>query len=384
MALNLDAMRDALSQAASAARDRAGSVEGGSALQQPGGARRVQPEPSRQSATNRTRQSTTNRIAGTPGASSERYRNQQRQRWRQEALERQGEDKRKQADEAADDADDFVAGQSESGQQSADGIATDYDDQFYADFNEYSRENLDGTGLYDFLEVDPYSQADYDAWEALWNDPVMGQYYGDQKKEFGDFDSYWKAMTQNSIDVIAASMDLQRKYFNNAGGDTMLQIYRGMANEGFVPSISGDQWQKDELTNLYASDPELAALTMMYMYGMSGALDEDSGLDLETDPYAVAKLNDYLQLGNMQFGTGEGYSTDVGEVPEYESVEYVDPNMYQRSVEENLAAVPGYGLPDLGIRAAMNDRYDVGYQLRPGVEDAYAQIAGASEEGQQV
>ena len=383
MALNLDAVRDALSQVASAARNQADSVEGGSASRQTGGARRIPSESPRQSTADRTRQSTTNRIAGTPGASSERYRNQQRQRWRQEALERQKEDKRNQADEAADDADDFKAGQSESGQQSADGIATDYDDQFYADFNEYSRANLDGQGLYDFLEVDPYSQEDYEAWEAFWNDPTMGEYYADQKEEYGDFDAYWRAMIANNIDDIMASNDLQRQYFNNAGGDTMLQIYRGVANEGFVPDVSGDQWQQDELTNLYASDPELAALTMMYIYGMNGVLDEDSELDLETDPYAVAKLNDYLQLGNMQFGTGDGYSTEVGDVPEYESVEYVDPNMYQRSVEENLAAVPGYGLPDLGIRAAMNDRYDVGYQLRPGVDDAYAQVFNTGEEGQQ-
>ena len=372
MALNLGAVRDALSKAASTARDAASNIEGRSASQQSGGARRVQPESSKQS--------TTNRIAGTPGASSERYRNQQRQRWRQEALQRQEESKQNQADEAADDIDEFESGQNESGQQSSDGIATDYDDQFYADFNEYSRANLDGTGLYDFLEVDPYSQEDYEAWEALWNDPTMGKYYADQKEKYGDFDAYWQAMIGNSIDDIMASTDLQQQYFNNAGGDTMLQIYRGVANEGFVPDISGDQWQQDELTNLYASDPELAALTMMYMYGMNGVLDEDSGLDLETDPYAVAKLNDYLQLGNMQFGTGDGYSTEVGAVPEYESVEYVDPNMYQRAVEENLAAVPGYGLPDLGIRAAMNDRYNVGYQLRPGVEDAYAQVSGAGEE----
>lgn len=287
------------------------------------------------------------------------------------------------ADKAADDLgafNDEVESEKQKQQEEAENLITDSNDMFLADFNAYSRNNLGGMGLYDFLVVDPNSQDDRDAWEALWNDAVMGRYYGEQKQQYGDFDAYWDAMMANTIDDVMASNDLQRQYFNNTGGDSMLQIFQGAANDGFIPEISGDQWQREDLENTYISDADLAALTMMYQYGMNGALDEDSGLDLETDPLAIAKLNDYLQLGNMQFGMGDGYDTKVGDIPEYESVDYVDPSAYERSVEEGLAAVPGYGLPDIGIRAIMNDRYGVGYQLRPGVEDLYSSYYGDEEQ----
>ena len=294
-----------------------------------------------------------------------------------------GKSKTSQADAAADDLDSFTTDRQEQErqeQEEAENIITDADDMFLADFNAYSRDNLGGMGLYDFLVVDPNSQEDRDMWQAFWDDPTMGRYYGEQKQQYGDFDAYWDAMTANTIDDVMASNELQRQYFNNTGGDSMLQIFQGAANEGFIPEISGDQWRQEDMENMYASDADLAALTMMYQYGMNGALDDESGLDLETDPLAVAKLNDYLQLGNMQFGAGDGYDTKVGDLPEYESVDYVDPAAYDRSVEKGLASVPGYGLPDIGIRAIMNDRYGVGYQLRPGVDDLYSSYYDAYEE----
>lgn len=296
------------------------------------------------------------------------------------------ESKTGQADEAADNLDSFENDKTEEQQKEEEkqnNTITDAEDMFLADFNTYSKNNLGGMGLYDFLEVDPNSQEDYDMWEAFWNDPAMGRYYGEQKQEYGDFDAYWNAMMANTIDDIMADPDLQRQYFNNTGGDSMLQIFQGVANAGFIPEISGDQWQQDELEDLYMNDRDLSALTMMYQYGMNGVLDEDSGLDLETDPLAIAKLNDYLQLGNMQFGYGDGYDTKVGKVPEYTESLYVDPSAYQRSVDEGLSSVPGYGLPDIGIRALMNERYGTGYQLRPGVEDLYSQYSSTGEDEEQ-
>lgn len=293
------------------------------------------------------------------------------------------ESKTGQADEAADNLNDFENNETEEQQQEKEkqnNTITDAEDMFLADFNTYSKNNLGGMGLYDFLEVDPDSQEDYDMWQAFWDDPAMGRYYGEQKQKYGDFDTYWNAMTGNTIDDIMASKDLQRQYFNNTGGDSMLQIMQGVANEGFIPEIMGDEWQQQDLENLYSSDRDLAALTMMYQYGMNGVLDDDSGLDLETDPLAIAKLNDYLQLGNMQFGYGDGYETKVGDIPEYTESIYVDPSAYQRSVDEGLSSVPGYGLPDLGIRALMNKRYGTGYQLRPGVEDLYSQYSSTDED----
>lgn len=297
--------------------------------------------------------------------------------------QQQEESKTGQADEAADNLSSFENEETEEQQKEEEkqnNTITDAEDMFLADFNTYSKNNLGGMGLYDFLEVDPNSQEDYDMWQAFWDDPAMGRYYGEEKQQYGDFDAYWNAMTGNTIDDIMASKDLQRQYFNNTGGDSMLQIMQGVANAGFIPEIMGDEWQQEDLQNLYANDRDLSALTMMYQYGMNGVLDDDSGLDLETDPLAIAKLNDYLQLGNMQFGYGDGYETKVGDVPEYTESIYVDPSAYQRSVDEGLASVPGYGLPDLGIRALMNERYGTGYQLRPGVEDLYSQYSSTDED----
>lgn len=287
------------------------------------------------------------------------------------------------ADEAADDLTEFNDGQNE-GEGDGDGsgnLITDSEDQFLADFNAYSRDNLNGIGLYDFLSVDPNSQSDREMWEAFWNDPVMGRYYGEQKQEYGDFDAYWNAMMSNTIDEIMGDMDLERQYFNNTGGDSMYQIMMGLAHDGFIPTSSGDQWQQDEMDSMYAGNPDLAALTMMYQYGYAAAQDEDSGLDLETDPLAVAKLNDYLQLGNMQFGTGDDYSTEVGDLPSEEFNNLVDPTAYQTSVDKGYSSIPGAGLPTLGIRSIMNDRYGVGYQLRPGVEDLYAEYSSGDDDG---
>lgn len=287
------------------------------------------------------------------------------------------------ADEAADDLDDFNDGQGEGEGEGNENenLITDSEDQFLADFNAYSRDHLNGMGLYDFLSVDPNSQSDREMWEAFWNDPTMGRYYGEQKQEYGDFDAYWNAMMANTIDEIMGNMDLERQYFNNTGGDSMYQIMMGLAHDGFIPTSSGDRWQQDEMDRMYTDNPDLAALTMMYQYGYSAAQDPESGLDLETDPLAVAKLNDYLQLGNMQFGTGDGYDTEVGDLPDDEFSNFVDPTAYQTSVEKGYSSIPGAGLPVLGIRSIMNDRYGVGYQLRPGVEDLYAEYSSSDDDG---
>lgn len=285
------------------------------------------------------------------------------------------------ANAAADSKGEESAEQDAGDRETGDVLVTDQPvDMFYKDFNAYSADNLNGTGIYDFMIVDPDSAEDRAQWQAITSDPTMGRYWSGDISEAGGFDPWYDEMTSRTIDDVMTSQELQRMYFNNAGGDTMNAIYQGVAHDGFIPDVTGDQWQQDEMYQLYASDPDLSAATMMYLYGVDALYNDDS-LDLESDPLAVAKLNDYLALGNMQFGIGDGYSTDVGDISEADSFNAVNPDQYYTSIEKGWSSVPGYGIPVTGaVRSKMYDRYGTGYQEKPEVTSAYQQAYSSGED----
>lgn len=287
------------------------------------------------------------------------------------------------ADEAADVAADRMTADTERDEEKEEkqnDTATEYDDPFYAAFNAYSDDNLGGMGLYDFMTVDPNSAEDRAAWEAMVNSDEMSGYYSGLLDRYGGFDAMYDQAVANDLDTVMASQELQRQYLNSPGGDTADAFFQGVSHDGFVPDVSGDQWRADEMMNMYYENPDYNAATLEYLFGMDALANGGDAYGLEADPYALAKMNDYLALGNMQFGYGDGYSTKVGDVPEQEGFNAVDPEAYDRALEEQLSAIPGYSLPDLGVRAMVYDKYGAGYQMRPGVEDAYAQYYAGSGE----
>ena len=296
-------------------------------------------------------------------------------------------------------ADSKKAAMSEQQKNDEELASSDPEDQFYKDFNDYSANNLGGMGIYDFMVVDANSDADRDQWRSIMSDDSMGRYWEDEfmdwvASNYGDddiagmtydqaienyFNPWYDQKTSKTIDDVMTSQELQREYFNNSDGDTMNAIYQGIANDGFVPDVTGDTWRQEDMMNLYLNDPDLAAATMLYLYGVD-ALYNDEDLDLEDDPYAVDKLNDYLALGNMEFGTGDDYSTDVGELSDVTSFNAVNPDQYDLSIEKGWSSVPGYGIPVTGaVRSKMYDRYGVGYREKPEVTAAYQQAYGSEE-----
>lgn len=240
-------------------------------------------------------------------------------------------------------------------------------DDFYADFQQYSNDNLDGIGIYDFMVTDG-SDADREAWRAMTSDPVMSQYYGDMIGD--DFDAWYDQMTGRTIDDVMADSALERQYFG-LDDDTVNAIYQGAASDGFIPSV-GEGDSAEDVYALYASDPDLAARSMAYMYVMNALMADP---EIASNGLTLDEVNALADLDQMQFGYGDDYGfTETGALPSAKSMTSVNPDDYVLSINNQWSSVPGYGLPVLGLNSLVLDRYNgAGYRRRDGVDDAYAQ-----------
>lgn len=266
-------------------------------------------------------------------------------------------------------------------------------DNFKADFEAYSEANLGGMGISDFMRVDPYSQEDRDAWRAMVEDETMSAYYDDLISQYGGFDQYWDAMTANTLEDVLADDALQTQYFGS--GDITQNIMDQLAYEGYLPSITGDTGDQDEIAALLYADPQAAADLMAYNYrqNLAGLLAQDvaSGNMTDEEARAVLSLDEYNELGdygNMQYGYGDGYDMSATgfDPAAFEVNGVISASDWNRAIEKGYTSLPGYGLADLGDdRAIANYLYNAGYQEQEGVPELWAAYRGEDigEEEQQ-
>ena len=232
------------------------------------------------------------------------------------------------------------------------------DDRFYSDFERYADANLDGMSLEDFLDTS--TDEDRDLWRNFVKDDIMGRYYKDQIAQYGDFDTWYDAMTGDTIDDLMSDPSVA---YRHAGGssDTVKALYNFAAHLGFVPEVAGDSVESQQLRSLYESDPALARDTMMYQYLMYGLNNEDDF----TDRFSINDVNDMSGLDQMYFGFGDDFHTDHRGLPEEgETFMAVDPDFYVSSAEKSWSSADGYGLPDSGLTGLVYDRYGAGYNGR--------------------
>ena len=266
-------------------------------------------------------------------------------------------------------------------------------DQFQADFEAYSEENLGGRGISDFMRVDPNSQEDKEAWRAMVEDPTMAKYYEDIIAEYGGFDQYWDAKTANTLADVLADDALMTQYFG--AGDISQDIMEQLEYEGYIPKITGDTGDQAEIDALLAADPQAAADLMAYNYrqNLAGLLAQEvaNGTMTEEEARGILSLDEYNELGdygNMQYGYGDGYDMSATgfDPATFEVNGVISANDWNRSVDKGYTSLPGYGLPDLGDdRAIANYLYHAGYQEQEGVPELWAAYRGedTGEEDQQ-
>ena len=261
-------------------------------------------------------------------------------------------------------------------------------DNFKADFEAYSDANLGGVGINDFMRVDPNSQEDKDAWRAMVEDETMSAYYDDLISGYGGFDQYWDAMTANTLADVLADDALQTQYFGS--GDITQDIMEQLEYEGYLPAVTGDTGQQDEIYSLLAADPQAAADLMTYNYrqNLAGLLAQDvaDGSMTEDDARGILSLDEYNELGdygNMQYGYGDGYDMSATgfDPATFEVNGTISSNDWNRSVEKGYTSLPGYGLADLGDdRALANYLYRAGFQEQEGVPELWAAYRGEDTE----
>ena len=243
-------------------------------------------------------------------------------------------------------------------------------DPFMVLYENYADKNLNGMGLGEFLATDG-SQEDRDMWRAFTEDPLISRYYSDAIDQAGGFDNWYNQMTGVSFDDIMADPNLQYGYFGGSD-DTVHAIHDYAAASGWVPDVSGDGVDSANLRNLFYSDPALATTVMDYMFAMNALNNQED----VTDVFSLDEMNKLLELDQMEYGYGDGYTYGDHSVPdEGEQILAVDPEFWMESAEKGWSSVPGYGLSNRGATGLMRERYHTGFARRPGVDDAYAAYA---------
>lgn len=250
---------------------------------------------------------------------------------------------------------------------------------FYADFNTYSKNNLDGMGLYDFMVVEDTDE-DRDAWRNFVQDETIKKYYEDALEEAGGFDAWYDSMIADDLDsVLSGGQSMHEKHFG-ADDEAVQAIMNELAYQGYIPSVTGDQNQIDQIQSALAQDYQAAADLMAYNYALNmigGA--KNAGISPEDlrGYLTLDEANALTDYGNMQYGYGDGYdmSADPSKIATFETVDAINPEDWSKSIKARNTSRPGYGLADQGqMRAAMNWGYDAGFKEQdyvPGLWDDY-------------
>ena len=246
-------------------------------------------------------------------------------------------------------------------------------DDFYADFQRYSNANLDGMGLYDFASVDG-SDEDREAWRAMTSDPFMRAYYEDAINGAGGFDSWYDQMTGDSLDdILSGGQGVMERHFGR-DDDAVQAMFDELGYLGYIPEVGGDENQQAAIQGALAQDYQQAADLMAYNYALNMLGDAYNAGGATPEGLSLDEVSNLMSYGNMEYGYGDGYSTDVS-MPEgqFEEVTRISPDDWYASIEGRNTSMPGYGLADQGwARALVNALYGgAGYREQEGVPDLW-------------
>lgn len=277
--------------------------------------------------------------------------------------------------DAYGDSESEAAGKEESGKakEATEQRDTSSPDDFYSDFQRYSNANLDGMGLYDFASVDG-SDEDREAWRAMTSDPFMRAYYEDAINGAGGFDSWYDQMTGDSLDdILSGGQEVMERHFGR-DDDAVQAMFDELGYLGYIPEVGGDENQQAAIQSALAQDYQQAADLMAYNYALNMLGDAYNAGGSTPKGLSLDEVSNLMSYGNMEYGYGDGYSTDVS-MPEgqFEEVTRISPDDWYASIEGRNTSMPGYGLADQGwARALVNALYGgAGYREQEGVPELW-------------
>lgn len=277
--------------------------------------------------------------------------------------------------DAYGDSEDEAAGREEAGKakEATEQRDTSSPDDFYSDFQRYSNANLDGMGLYDFASVDG-SDEDREAWRAMTSDPFMRAYYEDAINGAGGFDSWYDQMTGDSLDdILSGGQGVMERHFGR-DDDAVQAMFDELGYLGYIPEVGGDENQQAAIQSALAQDYQQAADLMAYNYALNMLGDAYNSGGATPEGLSLDEVSNLMSYGNMEYGYGDGYSTDVS-MPEgqFEEVTRISPDDWYASIERRNTSMPGYGLADQGwARALVNALYGgAGYREQEGVPELW-------------
>ena len=290
-----------------------------------------------------------------------------------------------------------------------------------SDFEKYSADNLGGMSAYDMQSGAGFDdkQSYIDAWKAMASDPTMSKYFqghmsdtrkkmresGDETlmsaeramKDDSDALDYWLNSTMGGIldvdtsaigdamtyeDVLSDPSQFVRYFGNNA--DMIDELYTGAAYDGYGPSFDMDGVNADKILGAYAADPSLMAEQMKYMSAMNllgslGDNQEENIKSLLDMGFTGDEINSMVSLGRMEFGRGDDYDMEFGDMPENLVFSEIDPEFWDTSIKKGYSSVPGVALPVHGLESIMGNKLGLGHRYQPGVMEAY-QAYGSEDE----
>lgn len=280
----------------------------------------------------------------------------------------------------------------ESGVAKKDDEATTYSgnaDNFMPDFNTYSENNLDGMGITDFMIVDPYSDEDREMWRAMTEDDVMGKYYEDILSDYdNDFDAFYNDMIGVTLSEMLAD---DQEMMNRLGsGEVTREILGDFADMDMTPYVVGTDDQISEIAGKMTTDRSMVADIMYYIYGqnLAGALAKevaDGNITNEeaADILSLSEYNDSQSYGNMVYGYGDDYNMSANDfnVDEFSPDFNLYADDWYKGIENRYTSAPGWGSPKLGdSRDLAYELYGAGYTERDGVEDAWNEYVGSTDQ----
>lgn len=282
-----------------------------------------------------------------------------------------------------------------------------------SDFEKYSADNLGGMSAYDMQSGAGFddTQSYIDAWRNMASDPTMSKYFqgnlSDTRKKMresgnetlinaekamkddSDALDYWLNSTMGGVldidtsaigtpmtydEMLSDPSQFVRYFGNNA--DMINELYNGAAYDGYGPSFDMNDTNADKILNAYASDPSLMAEQMKYMSAMNllGSLGDDQEENVKSlldMGFTGDEINSLVDLGRMEFGRGDDYDMEFGDMPENLVFSEIDPQFWDTSIKKGYSSVPGTALPVHGLESIMGNKLGLGHKYQPGVMKAY-------------
>ena len=243
------------------------------------------------------------------------------------------------------------------------------DSDLYEDFQKYSDDNLGGQSAYDFMTIDPETESVEDEmgkWRAMLSDPVMSGYFANAVEEAGGIDQFLAPSYDTSWeDLMNADIGTQNDFIGTNDG-IIQDAFGGLATAGYIPAVSGTGQDSDDMIAMLASDPELAANTMIYNYtGDTIRANPSAALSNLTDEEAA---NLFGLIDSSEYGYGDDYSIDGNDVDIDGMTFELDPNAfmdtYGQSDIQSGMGLPWYGAPEL-----LYQTYGMGRKAPEGTEE---------------